>query len=193
MVKRILFVCTGNTCRSPLAEGLFRQLAQQENLDVEVRSAGVSAPNGMPISSHSAKILRDKGADAEGFSSTLTGENAGWADLILTMTSGHKQVVLSRHPDAVEKVYTLKEYVENDPNVLEGMTERERFIAELQIKQSLGQPVTAEERAIWRELDRKVPDFDISDPFGGSLGTYRECADEIEQALTKLVHKLKAQ
>ena len=58
---RILFVCTGNTCRSPLAEGLLRIRVHQEGLAAEVRSAGVSAVTGGPISRNSASILQEAG------------------------------------------------------------------------------------------------------------------------------------
>lgn len=53
----ILFVCTGNTCRSPMAEGLLRKLAKERGIDLEVRSAGVSAISGTSISRHVAAIL----------------------------------------------------------------------------------------------------------------------------------------
>ncbi|WP_311198795.1 arsenate reductase/protein-tyrosine-phosphatase family protein [Paenibacillus hexagrammi] len=58
---RILFVCTGNTCRSPLAEGLLRIKVQKEGLAAEVRSAGVSAFTGGDISANSASILQEAG------------------------------------------------------------------------------------------------------------------------------------
>ena len=58
-MQRILFICTGNTCRSPMAEGLLRKLAAERGLKLEVKSAGVSAVDGMPVSRHTAAILRD--------------------------------------------------------------------------------------------------------------------------------------
>jgi protein-tyrosine-phosphatase len=193
MVKHILFVCTGNTCRSPLAEGLFRQLAQQEGLEVEIRSAGVSAADGAPISAHSSHILQSRGIDAQGRSNALTPEWTEWADLILAMTSGHKQAIIRRHPEAAGKVYTLKEFVEDDEKVLASLAEMERLAAELQIKRSLSEPVAEEDLQRLRELERAIPDFDISDPFGGPLELYQECAEEIEKALVKLARKLKNQ
>jgi protein-tyrosine-phosphatase len=190
---RVLFVCTGNTCRSPLAEGLFRLLAGREGLDVEVRSAGVSAIDGIPVSGHSSRILGEVGATPPKASTALTGSLIEWADLIMTMTSAHKGLLLQRFPQAVDKVFTLKEYAEDDPGVLARIQEREALISELQLKQALGQQITDEELSKVAELERVIPNVDISDPYGGPLELYRSCASEIEAGLHKLVRKLKAE
>jgi protein arginine phosphatase len=189
---RVLFICTGNTCRSPLAEGLFRLLAGREGLDIEARSAGVSAINGSPVSGHSSRILGEYGASVPKASCALTGSLVDWADLILTMTAAHKGLLLQRFPQAVDKVHTLKEYVVDDPKVLECLQEREALVSELQLKQALGQQITDEELFRLSELERAVPNFDISDPYGGPIELYRSCASEIEAGLTQLVRKLKA-
>jgi protein-tyrosine phosphatase len=190
-MKRILFVCTGNTCRSPLAEGLMRKLAEEAGLGVEVRSAGVYASDGTAISHHSAAILREQGAGADLSSSALKQEHIRWADLILTMTTGHKSAVLQRFPEAVEKTHALKEFVEVGEDVLAAIDEREKLIAELQLKQALSQEITREERARLDQLEREIPDFDIQDPFGGSLEQYRQAAVEIEAGLRKLIARLR--
>jgi len=189
-MKRILFVCTGNTCRSPLAEGLMRKLAREAGLDVEVRSAGVHAMDGSAISQHSATILRERGAEGTHASSALKNEHIGWADLILTMTSGHKSSVLQRFPQAVEKTYALKEFAGGTADVLNAIEERETFVAELQLKKALSQEITREDFAKLERLDRKVPDFDIADPFGGSLEAYRRAAAEIEAGLRAVIERL---
>ncbi|MEW9671213.1 low molecular weight protein arginine phosphatase [Ammoniphilus sp. 3BR4] len=107
----LLFVCTGNTCRSPMAEGLMKRLAEQENLSVEIKSAGVAAASGTPASAHTATILKNRGVELEHASQPVTPELVKWADLILTMTYSHKQVVNRQFPEAQEKVFTLKEYI----------------------------------------------------------------------------------
>ena len=61
-MKRVLFVCTGNTCRSPMAEALFRELVQGRD-DYEVMSAGLSASSGDFASHHTAELLREMGID----------------------------------------------------------------------------------------------------------------------------------
>ncbi|MFE5324175.1 low molecular weight protein arginine phosphatase [Paenibacillus sp. NPDC056579] len=193
-MNRILFVCTGNTCRSPMAEGLMRRLLAEHQLPhIEVRSAGVSAMDGAPVSRHAAAILKETGSDCSMSSSTLSRSLIEWADIVLTMTSGHKQHAIGRYPEFIDKIYTLKEYVDDDPNAADLIAEMESLIADLQVKRALSQQVTDEERARILTLERKLPDYDIADPFGGSLSLYRECAEEIEAALLKLVAKLKSQ
>lgn len=192
MVKNILFVCTGNTCRSPLAEGLLRTMAEQSGLALDIRSAGVSAVDGLPVSKHSADILREKGYDKSMSSNSITSELIQWSDLILTMTGGHKRSVVQQYPQAVEKIYTLKEYVEDDPAVLDQMRERESFFAELQVKHALNQPISEGEWKRARELERNGPNFDIADPYGGTREDYERCAAEIEACLRKLIGKIQS-
>lgn len=192
MYERILFVCTGNTCRSPLAEGLFRQLAEREGLRAEARSAGVSAWSGSPISKHSADILLAKGISGSFTSSPVDDEAVAWADLILTMTMGHKEVLVRRYPDAVDFIYTLKEFAEDDPAVAEAIALRQRLQSELQIKRALGEPIAEEDERRLRQALATVPDFDIADPFGGNRAAYEKSAAEIETYLLKLIRKLRA-
>lgn len=191
MTKHILFICTGNTCRSPMAEGIFRDMVKKEGLQVEARSAGVSAFDGSPIAHHSAEILRKKGIRETLASNAIKPEWVEWADLILTMTMNHKQQLIQMYPDGLDKVFTLKEYIEDEPLVLALLEERNRLISEIQIKRALSQPVSAEELARLQELDLLSPDYDISDPFGGTLEDYRYCADDIEASLKKLLAKIK--
>ncbi|NOV04439.1 low molecular weight protein arginine phosphatase [Paenibacillus planticolens] len=190
---RILFVCTGNTCRSPLAEGLLRIRVHQEGLAMEVRSAGVSAMTGAPISRNSASLLQEAGFTESISSLAIQASEVKWADVILTMTMGHKRTVIQRFPDAVEKTFTLKEYVEDDHQVLQAIEEREKLVTEVQLKQALSQTVTVEERNRIYTLEHAIPDYDISDPYGGSLEVYRQTAKEIGGSLDKLVAKLRRQ
>ena len=110
-MKKILFVCTGNTCRSPMAEAILRNFNQP---DIEVKSAGVYAYGGQAASENAVKVL-DKNNIAHDHASTpLRGEDIEWATYILTMTESHKQLIASSYPQAIEKTFTLKEFIEDD-------------------------------------------------------------------------------
>jgi protein arginine phosphatase len=106
-LQRILFVCTGNTCRSPMAEAILKNKAVDT---IEVRSAGIYAANGSEASTHAKRVLEDNGIVHNHSSSLLTSVEVEWADLILTMTSSHKLAILQQYPHVSQKVYTLKEY-----------------------------------------------------------------------------------
>lgn len=188
MLRRILFVCTGNTCRSPLAEGLGRKHAAEAGCDLEFRSAGVYAAEGQAISAHSEAILREHGVNESFSSRGLTDERVAWADLILTMTRAHKRAVIAGYPQAAEKTYTLKEYVADEAE-RQRLADLERQIAELQLELSLQQEEEAvqEKRKQLESLWNGMPDQDIADPFGQQLHAYRQCADEIMHCLRKLI------
>lgn len=189
-MQKILFVCTANTCRSPLAEYLLRQLAAEARLAVDVRSAGIYATPGAEISKYSGYILNEREIHHE-FGSTRTNEGLlEWADLVLTMTQSHKLELIGRFPHAREKIFTLKEFVLIDEQVEALLHEMNSIYADIELQFSLGQSITDEQRTRLRELEKQLPDLDIADPFAGSIDMYRQCAHEIEHHLRLLVTKL---
>ncbi len=98
----ILFVCTGNTCRSPMAEAY---LDSKKLPDVSVKSCGISA-DGSPLSENSVKVMAEKGIDIGGLvSEQLTFNEISWADKIICMSASH-QVVLNMYAGP-EKVFIL--------------------------------------------------------------------------------------
>lgn len=104
----IYFICTGNTCRSPMAEALFQS---KNNDGLQVRSAGIYAMDDGDISTNAKQVIREAGIDFTHSSRQINEQDVRWADLILTMTSAHKQMVMQAFPFAADKIFTLKEYV----------------------------------------------------------------------------------
>src|SRR5436853_4553677 len=112
LMKTILFVCTGNICRSPMAEGLFRHAVKGRN-DFRVISAGVGAVEGMPPSEHAVTALRELGIDiSRQRSRMLTADIVQQADYIFGMTHSHVDAVTLLYPQAAEKTFLLREFDE---------------------------------------------------------------------------------
>ena len=103
----IYFICTGNTCRSPMAEAI---LTSHKLKNVEVRSAGIYALEGGEMSENAKSVLDAKQIAVDHRSKVVSKDDLQWADLILTMTSVHKELVLQSYPEVQAKIFTLKEY-----------------------------------------------------------------------------------
>lgn len=103
----ILFVCTGNTCRSPMAAAIMNKIAVDNDLDVRIESAGIFAEEG-GASENAKKAMLKYGIDlSEHRTQPVSEELISKCDIILTMTEGQKQLL---RPLAEDKVFTLKEF-----------------------------------------------------------------------------------
>jgi len=149
----IVLVCTGNTCRSPMAEVMMRKFvakklgcseAELDQRGVIIASAGIAAVAGCGPSAEAVEVMKEKGLDlAKHESQPLTEKLVRHADVIMTMTSGHCRALLRRWPEASSRIHTLN------------------------------------------------PDGeDIHDPIGGSTAVYRQCAEQLEDALQQRAEEI---
>ena len=111
----ILFVCTGNTCRSAMAAALFNKIAVERDLDVRIESAGIFANDGEPASNEAIIAMKKYDIDLLGHhAQSINTELIEKSDLILVMTAAHKMVLEAA---AKDKVFTLSEYAGFDGDI----------------------------------------------------------------------------
>ena len=196
MVYEVLFVCTGNVCRSPAAERLLRHdlggtvggLARLSGVDVS--SAGTSALVGEPISPPMAHLIAAVGGDVSGFSARqLSPSIVRDADLIITMTGDHRRETVTLVPAAVQRTFVLGEMahmlgrVDADEVTMlagPGASTTERLRATVAIAKRHRTP----------GVD---PAEDIVDPYGRSKSVYADSFAQIQTALAPLVRVVTAE
>lgn len=168
---KVLFVCTGNLCRSPMAEGLFRTELRKRRCDeVEASSAGTWAYVGSSATPEAVQVVGQRGADIAGHRSRpLSKDDVDAADLVVVMTSVHKKEILDVAPAARDKMFLIKE------------------LAEIRPRPRLGGGLSTlweGQRPAWRR------DLDLDDPIGLPLGAYKRCARLIHEGAELLANIL---
>lgn len=109
-MKKILFVCTGNTCRSPMAEGIFNDFANKNGIDAVAKSAGIFITE-RTVSTNAVKVMAELGIDISSHIPTpITIGLIDESDVILTMTENHKNQLIACDVSSA-KVFTLSQYV----------------------------------------------------------------------------------
>jgi len=109
---KILFVCTGNTCRSVMAELILKKMAEEKGIEgIEVSSAGTAAFPYYKIHGELEKVMKKKGLDTSSHSATqINNALIGDSDIILVMEQKHKDYICAMQPRAGTKVFLLREY-----------------------------------------------------------------------------------
>lgn len=169
---RVLFVCTGNICRSPIAERLASAYgAELQMSGFEAVSAGTRAVVGRSIHPEAALVLSSLGGDVSNFASRqLTSKIASNADLIVTMTRAHRDNVLSVAPRQLHRTFTLSEAA--------------RLATECN-------PRTLSEFAALRSHLESSEQVDIPDPIGRTADVYSIVGEQIAELLVPLLRFLR--
>lgn len=138
-MKTILFVCTGNTCRSPMAEKIFNNICKERKLPYSAKSAGICTVTGFPMSENSFGVLAEMGIEDLDFSSTSIDEaKISGVDFFYVMSKDHRNVLINAFGIDGNKISVLN----------------------------------------------------VSDPYGGSLERYRQCAQEIHSKIETVIDEL---
>lgn len=184
---RLLFVCTGNICRSPLAERLAVAWADQKlgaaAANVRIASAGTEALDGRSMDKRSAAALESLGGDPAGFRArTIVRDMAIHADLVLTMTRKQRRTVLADAPRALRHTFTLPEAAD----LLR--TADLRGITDLPVHQRAGELAVRLNTA--RAYRMSLEADDVNDPIGHSSSVHKEVGTRIARKLRPLADVL---
>jgi protein-tyrosine phosphatase len=114
-MHRVIFICTANVCRSPMAMGLLRQRTLPQQHEWIIESAGTWAEGGQPAALRTIQVLKKRGIELGNFKSRiLTEEMLESFYLILTMERGHKEAIRVEFPELVNRVFLLSEMINQD-------------------------------------------------------------------------------
>lgn len=161
MIKTILFICTGNTCRSAMAEGIFKKILKEKTEDdskFNIISAGISTLPGMSPTFEAIKVIAEQGIDISQHIATQVQEDLVYkADLILVMSDIHKDYITTKYIFAQDKTYLLKELAQ------------------------IGE---------FKNIQKTKGNNEVVDPIGRPIGFYRIIAKELKENLEKILDKI---
>ncbi|MFI1654279.1 low molecular weight phosphatase family protein [Streptomyces sp. NPDC020472] len=178
-VFTVLFVCTGNLYRSPIAERLLPVHLGATAGGFRIVSAGTTARPGAPMSPRSAAVIEELGGRAAGFTARrLSAELIGSADVVLGLAREHREAAVQLRPAALRRSFTLEEFVR--------LTGGRRF------EGGPGAAVACAAAARGRTAPVAPESDDVEDPDGRPLAELRDCAARIDRALRRVAAALTA-
>ncbi len=161
MIKTILFVCTGNTCRSVMAEGMFKKILKERTEDYSkfnIISAGISALPGMSPTPEAISVMLEQVIDiSQHHAQALQEELIKKVDLILVMTNEHKEYIHKEFTFAQNKTFLLKKFTLNNKSERNQNNER---------------------------------NYEIIDPIGKKIEFYRIVEKELKKNLKNILDKI---
>lgn len=184
---RVLCVCTANICRSPMTQQLLghavRKRLPHRSGELDVRSAGTRAAEGLPMAAHAVAVLEEQGVELSSFSSrALTAQLVGDADLVLCATREHRAAVVAFDPSASRRTFTTREFgfliddvSADDPPLLDATDLATRLRRLVKLASGL--------RGL-RRPDRPE-DFDLDDPYGQKIKAFRQTATLLDETLRR--------
>ncbi|MBE7196120.1 MAG: low molecular weight phosphatase family protein [Gordonia polyisoprenivorans] len=186
MSFRVLFVCTGNICRSPMAERLFRaRLEELGGAAIESSSSGTRAVVGHEMDSAATLVLSELGGDPDGHQATqLEVDALRDADLVLTADTEQRSYATRSLPSAMRRIFTVREFARLGEGVATDVgpprpgpagNRYRRRVAEVAARRGTGAPVSP-------------GSDDIGDPFGAPLAEMRACGAVINESVDILCH-----
>lgn len=177
-IETLLFVCTGNICRSPMAAAIATSLLDQRRAPVAVSSAGLLAPD-QPTTREAEAVMRRRRLDLSGHRSRpLEAALQPTPDLIVAMAREHARAVVELDPELFVRTFTLKDLLRRAEE--EGRR-RDHESLDAYLRR------LAQGRKPW-DLAGRRPDDDVADPIGRPRRVYERCAAEIEVLVEGLVN-----
>ena len=180
----ILVVCTGNICRSPIAEGFLRRSFTDRGVDIDVSSAGTAGLDGSEAMPESVAAALERGADVQSHRARrLLQSMVEEADVVVGMAAEHRDGIVAMVPEAAERAFTLKELV----RLLESLGPAD---PDASVEENVANRVAQASAARASGAAQNLYDLDVPDPLGLGVESYRAVAWELDEWCGRLVDGL---